>query len=126
MIISEDYNNLPIVVYQKGSFFGEIEIFQNMKRCFTCVALEELELLVIEKSNYKKIFNRQFPFLGQMFLIQIEARWKHIEDILKLIDKFLDPQKKNKSGREITEAIIKEGKVISKMSRKNTISRKSK
>ena len=96
MLISEDYDNLPIAVYQKGSYFGEIEIFQNIKRCFTCIALEDLELLVIEKTNYQRIFSRQFPILGQMFIIQIEQRWKHIEEILKLIDKFLDPEKKIK------------------------------
>lgn len=124
-MISEDYGNLPIAVYEAGSFFGDIEVFKNLKRYFSCIALVSLELLTIDKANFKRIFFRQYPILGQMFLVHIEKRWNNIEEILFLIDGFLNPNKNKLSGNRLIDSIKKEGIFLSKISRNSSVNNKS-
>ena len=120
-MISEEYSGLPLAVYKEGSFFGDIEVFKNMKRYFSVNSLSKLDLLALDKSDFKRIFFRQFPVLGYLFLTHIEKKWNNIQEILELIDDFFDPNKVNKRGREITRSIKQDGKMINKMSRKNSI-----
>ena len=97
-MISDDYLNLPIAVYEEGSFFGDIEVFKNSKRYFSTIALTNLELLAIEKNKFKKIFFRQFPFLGHIFLTQFDKKWSNLQEILELIQEFFKPTSKADFG----------------------------
>jgi CRP-like cAMP-binding protein len=90
IMISEDYSNLPIAVYEEGSFFGDIEVFKNSKRYFSTIALTDLQLLAIEKHKFKKIFFRQYPFLGHIFLTQFDLKWNNLQEILELISDFFE------------------------------------
>ena len=121
VMVSEEYSGLPIAVYGKGSFFGDIEVFKNMKRCFSVNSLTTLDMLVLNKSSFKTIFNRQFPVLGYLFLDHIEKKWRNIQEILELIDDFFNPNGENQTGREVIKSIQKGGEIINKLSRKNSI-----
>jgi CRP-like cAMP-binding protein len=120
-MISEEYSGLPVAVYKEGSFFGDIEVFKNMKRYFSVNSLSKLDLLALDKSDFKRIFFRQFPVLGYLFLTHIEKKWHNIQEILELIGDFFDPKYKNQEGIELTKSIKKDGEMINKMSRKNSI-----
>ena len=82
---SNDYDNHPVMIYEKGSFFGEIEVFLNQKRLFSCRAIENLELLVMDKVNFTKLFGRHKPSLFHLFLITVEKRWTDIEKVLCML-----------------------------------------
>jgi hypothetical protein len=120
-MISEDFEGLPIAVYEEGTFFGDIEVFKNFKRYFSVNSLTNLELLALEKKDFKRIFFRQYPTLGHLFLNHIEKKWNNIQEILELIEDFFDPEETNSKGREITKLIKKDGDLISKISRKNSM-----
>jgi CRP-like cAMP-binding protein len=89
-MISDDYSNLPIAVYDEGSFFGDIEVFKNMKRYFSMIALTHLELLTIEKNKFRKIFFRNYPFLGHLFLTHFNKKWDSLQEIIELLQELFD------------------------------------
>lgn len=91
-MISEDYSNLPIAIYEQGTFFGDIEVFKNIRRCFSTIALTKLELLAIEKNQFKKIFFREYPSLGHMFLTHFEQKYSSLQEIVELINDFFEPE----------------------------------
>ena len=98
-MISGDYSNLPIAIYEQGTFFGDIEVFRNISRCFSTVALTRLELLAIDKSQFKKIFFREFPSLGHMFLTRFEQKYSSLQQIVELINDFFEPKVKEEAPK---------------------------
>lgn len=123
VMVSEDYSGLPLAVYEAGSFFGDVEVFKNADRCFSVNSLTRLEVLTLSKSSFKRIFHRQFPVLGHLFLDHIDKRWSSIQEILELIDDFFNPGGANRSGRRLVESIQEGSRIISKLSRKNSLLR---
>lgn len=119
-MLSEDYHNLPIAFYEEGSFFGEIEVFKNLKRCFTCIAADNLELLAMEKADFKKIFGRYNPDLFKLFLVVAERRWKDVELVLKFIGDMVDPQHKNTDAIKFTNKLKEENEIVARISRQTS------
>ena len=119
-MLSEDYHNLPIAFYEEGSFFGEIEVFKNLKRCFTCIAADNLELLAMEKADFKKIFGRYNPDLFKLFLVVAERRWKDVELVLKFIGDMVDPQNKNTDAIRFTNKLKEENEIVARISRQTS------
>ena len=118
-MISDDYSNLPIAVYEQGTFFGDIEVFKNIKRYFSTIALTNLELYTIEKNKFKKIFFRDFPFLGHIFLTHFDQKWNKLQEIIELIQDFFESKKIQDKKSIQTTLTIKENK--SQVSKKSSI-----
>lgn len=120
LMVSEDYHNLPIALYEEGSFFGEIEVFKNLKRCFTCIAADNLELLAMEKADFKKIFGRYNPDLFKLFLVVVEHRWTDVEIMLQFIGNLVDPNHQNTDAIKLTKKIKEENQIVARISRQTS------
>ena len=124
-MLSDDCHNLPIAVYEEGSFFGDIEVFKNFKRYFSCTSMSQLELLALDKLSFKRIFFRQYPILSKHFIKQIEKRWNSIEKILELIENYLDPNKNSRNEKTPNDVVqTDQKKIFSRMSLKTFINEK--
>lgn len=122
---SNDYENHPVMIYEKGSFFGEIGVFLNKKRLFSCIAIENLELLVMNKVDFMKLFGRHRPSLFHLFLITVQKRWTDIEKILAILSEILNSEFFiNKSDHSFL--LSKHKKPLMKLVSDYTISKKSK
>ena len=122
---SNDYENHPVMIYEKGSFFGEIGVFLNKKRLFSCRAIENLELLVMNKVDFMKLFGRHRPSLFHLFLITVQKRWTDIEKVLGMLSKILNSEfLVNKSDHSLL--LNKNKKPLMKLVSDYTISKKCK
>lgn len=119
-MMSEEYSRLPVAVFEQGSFFGGSEVLKNARRRFSVSALAPLEALVLEKRAFRRIFYRQFPALGQLFLGHVDRRLKSVQAVLEMIDAFFNPSGANRAGRKAVERVRREGKAISRLSRKSS------
>jgi CRP-like cAMP-binding protein len=102
-------NQFPCMVYEPGSFFGEIELMMNCPRQFTCIALTKCVLLTISKKYFFKLFFNKFSDFNEIFKAIVPVRIKAINRILKYIDNRLMEvcQKINpKQRKSIMDGII--------------------
>lgn len=85
----KEYMNLPIAVFQEGMFFGEFEVYKNVPRFFNCVAITEVECLILHKKDFKRIFFRNFPEIGRYFVNEMNSKFSHIEYTMESLYGFL-------------------------------------
>lgn len=81
----DEHDHLPVEVYEPGMYFGEFEVYKNTNRLFSCMALTDLELLVLNKRDFKKIFFRSFPKLGTIFIQEMNFNFERLEYIMEMI-----------------------------------------
>ena len=85
----DQYESVPIGVFGPGSIFGEIEVYKNTRRMFSCWAVTDLELFVLSKKNFKRIYFQNFPELGKKHLIIMDRAFEAIEGLMQMIQDFL-------------------------------------
>lgn len=119
----DEHNNIPVEVYEPGMFFGEFEVFKNTPRLFSCLALTDLEVLVLKKKDFKKIFFRSFPKLGNFFIQEMNFNFERLEHVMELIQTQMFPENSDSQIDEKLNLIRNEKNILSKLgSNKNSIS----
>ena len=87
----------------EGSYFGEIEIYENSSRATTVQACTECHLLTISKDDFEGImsifpdYDKEFREIAQKKLEKINESLEHIKDLqtIKLNSEFWRKQKQN-------------------------------
>jgi CRP-like cAMP-binding protein len=89
---------------------------------FSCLALTDLELLVIDKKDFKKIFFRSFPGLGTIFIQEMNLNFERLEYIMEMIYESFFPDE-SYEGINKLNLVHKEKIMLSRISsQKNSIS----
>jgi CRP-like cAMP-binding protein len=81
----KEYDGVPIALYQAGDIFGDLEVYKNSKRLFSVMSITELTVLVLNKRDFKNIFFRKAPFLGNRFLWEMERKFLFLERVMQMI-----------------------------------------
>jgi CRP-like cAMP-binding protein len=118
VMIWDEHNNIPVEVYEPGMFFGEFEVYKNTNRLFSCIALTDLELLVLNKKDFKKIFFRSFPKLGNIFIQEMNINFERLEYVMEMIHDQLFPENSDFEIDEKLKIIRGEKIMLSKISSK--------
>ena len=107
-----------------GSYFGEIEIYDNTSRQFNLQACSECHLLVIRREDFEKImsifpdYDSQFKEIAKKKLVKINESLEKIKDLqtIKLSSEFWSHKKKNIYQLAKEEKESQHGKLKSKFS----------
>lgn len=119
----DENNNIPVEVYEPGMFFGEFEVFKNTPRLFSCLALTDLEVLVLKKKDFKKIFFRSFPKLGNFFIQEMNLNFERLEYVMEIIHTQFSPENSQSHIDDKLNLIRNEKHILSKLgSNKNSLS----
>jgi hypothetical protein len=94
----DQYEGVPVGVYGSGSSFGELEVYKNTRRLFSCWAVTDLDLMVLSKKDFKKIFFQNFPDFGQKHLIIMDRAFDGLEAIMQMVVDFLILENSNIFG----------------------------
>jgi CRP-like cAMP-binding protein len=81
----KEYDGVPIALYQQGDIFGDIEVYKNSKRIFSVMSITKLEVYVLSKRDLKKVFFQKAPFLGKMFVTELERKFLFLERVMQMI-----------------------------------------
>ena len=114
----DEHNNIPVEVYEPGMFFGEFEVYKNTHRLFSCLALTDLEVLVLNKKDFKKIFFRSYPKLGNIFIQEMNINFERLEYVMELIHDTLFPDDSGHLIGDKLNLIRGEKNILSKLSSK--------
>jgi CRP-like cAMP-binding protein len=85
----DQYEGVPVGVYGSGSTFGELEVYKNTRRLFSCWAVTDLDLFVLSKKDFKRIFFQNFPDFGQKHLVIMDRAFDGLEGIMQMVVDFL-------------------------------------
>ena len=99
----KEYDGVPVALYQPGDIFGEFEVYKNSQRLFSVMSITKLEVYVLSKRQFKKIFFRIAPYLGNKFLDQMENKFLYLERVMQMI---VDCVFGGKNIFEVQESII--------------------
>ena len=99
----KEYDGVPIALFQPGDIFGELEVYKNSKRIFSVMSISKMEVLVLSKSDFKKIFFRKAPFLGNRFVFELERKFLFLERVMQMI---VDCVFHGKNIFEVQESVI--------------------
>lgn len=80
-------NDLVFRIYVEGSYFGEIEIFENKPRdCTCCISSPEAELLLMNKKELLKILD-EFPSIKDSMIYTARIKKiKYVDSKSKVLD----------------------------------------
>lgn len=85
MITWEEFDGIPVRIFQPGLIFGDLESYKNCNRLFTCIAITELEVLVLSKSDFRKVFYRMYPALGNNYMNEMDRKLGFLKGIMQMI-----------------------------------------
>ena len=88
-MLSDEHYGLPVAIYKASDFFGEMEIFANEKRHFSCWAYSDCILIALKKEMYSEIFYKKYPSLGKAFKKIINIRFNHFVELCLFADELL-------------------------------------
>lgn len=81
----KEYDGVPIALYQPGDIFGDLETYKNTRRLFSVMSISKLEVLVLHKSKFRKIFFQVMPALGVKFVEELEQKFQFLERVMQMI-----------------------------------------
>ena len=111
----DQMNHMPVAVFQEGSFFGELEVYRNTQRAFTCMAVTELDVLTLEKKDFKKLFFKYNPKLGKHFIFQMNESLHNLENMMD-ITRLLFQQFDNLKNEQLISRIQEDRRVLQRLS----------
>ena len=112
----DEHEGLPVAVYQEGMFFGDFEVYKNTQRLFSCKALTELKLLILEKKDFKRIFFRTFPQLGKLFVREMNNKFYNLEYTMEVLHNNIFPDFSNQEGKDKIQLVKGERLFLSRVS----------
>ena len=89
-MVWNEYSNLPIAVFNEGSFFGELETYKNSPRIFSCIALTVLDVFTIDKAEFNRVFFKFNPSLGSRMIFKIDNDLLDLTKIMAYIRGFYE------------------------------------
>ena len=99
----QEYDGVPVAIYQPGDIFGEIEVYKNSKRLFSVISITKMEILVLNKKDFRRIFFRMVPSLGNKFVDQMEQKFEYLETVMQMV---VDCVFHGKNIFEINQSIV--------------------
>lgn len=81
----EEFNDVPISIYNQGQCFGELEVYKNTPRVFSCTSLTNVKLMLLDKKKFKYLFFKAFPKVGKMFINRMESKFQKLEKIINKV-----------------------------------------
>lgn len=94
----DEYDGVPVSIFDEGSIIGELEVYKNSPRLFTCWAVTDLDLLVLTKKDFKRIFFQNFPNFGHKHLIIMDRAFEALEGVMQMVVDFLLLEESNVFG----------------------------
>ena len=99
----KEYDGVPVALFQPGDIFGDLEVYKNTRRMFSVMSITKVELLVLHKHHFRKIFFRLLPSLGNKFVLNMEKKFIFLERVMQMI---VDCVFHGKNIFEVNESII--------------------
>lgn len=81
----KEYDGVPVALYQPGDMFGDFEVYKNTKRLFSVMSISKLEVLVLHKAKFRKIFFQVLPSLGVRFVQDLDEKFQFLERVMQMI-----------------------------------------
>lgn len=81
----QEFDDVPIDIYNQGEVFGEFEVYKNTPRLFSCSALTNVRLLILDKKKFKYLFFKAFPKIGKEFIDQMEKKFEKLETVMNQV-----------------------------------------
>lgn len=115
-VIKENQGRLiPITILNEKEFLGELSIFADHARTATAVALEDTELVPIEKNEIKLILKTLPPWINEL-MQTLSNRLNSLDELIrehKIIDEDLTEGNRFAPGEEhLLQVKIKEHKAL--------------
>jgi CRP-like cAMP-binding protein len=85
MITWEEYDGIPVRIFQPGFIFGDLETYKNCNRLFSCIAITDLEVLILSKKDFRRVFYRLFPSLGNEYMNEMDRKLEFLKGIMQMI-----------------------------------------
>ena len=87
-------NKVPVGIYGKGSFFGEIELMMNTPRRFNIIAVTDCTMLILTKKRFNNIFYKKYPQLGISFEKIAMVRYNYLQSIIDRVNIYITQHQK--------------------------------
>jgi len=100
MITWEEYDGIPVRIFQPGLIFGDLETYKNSNRLFSCIAITELEVLILNKRDFRRVFYRMFPSLGNRYMHEMDRKLEFLKGIMQMI---VDCVKFEKDAKQVNK-----------------------
>lgn len=85
MITWEQFDGIPVRIFQPGLIFGDLETYKNCNRLFTCIAITQMDVLVLSKRDFRRVFFRMFPALGNMYVNEMDRKLEFLKGVMQMI-----------------------------------------
>ena len=118
----DEFEGLPVAVYHPGMCFGEFEVYKNTERLFSCRSITEMKVLILEKRDFKQIFFRSYPQLGNVFVKEMNRKFNHLLKIMTVLQNEVFPELSNSEGHIKMDIIKEECNFLSRISEKHSFS----
>lgn len=118
-----DLENIPVGLYERGTWFGDIEVHKNKRRLFSCIAKTEVELFVMEKRQFKHIFFKKFRGFGRYLVETINQNFENLAKIMEFIIKNVYCDSVDEYIRAQFESVRSEVNKISRLSKNKAMAK---
>jgi CRP-like cAMP-binding protein len=81
----DEIDELPVALYEKGMWFGDFEVYENVPRQFSCFTMTDVELFVLSKRDFNEIINFKHPKFKNYFLQKMILNFKNQESSMKKV-----------------------------------------
>ena len=81
----KEYDGVPVALFQSGDVFGDIEVYKNSPRLFTLMSITQMNVLTLNKQDFRKIFFRTYPQLGKRFTKEMEKKLVYLEWVMQMV-----------------------------------------
>jgi CRP-like cAMP-binding protein len=81
----DEYENVPIGIFIEGNIFGDLEVYKNSKRLFSCFAITKLETFSMTKTEFRRILFMKYPTIGKIYLNIMDFKLLELEKVMQII-----------------------------------------
>lgn len=107
-----EYEGVPVGIYIPGNIFGDLEVYKNSSRLFSCVAITRLETFTMTKQDFRRILFVKYPTIGKTYLSIMDFKLLELEKVMQIIvncmfegTRCLTPEHEPRPGRQELEEI---------------------
>lgn len=81
----DEYEGVPIGIFIPGNIFGDLEVYKNSRRLFSCVAITRLETFSMTKKDFRRILFIKYPSIGKVYLSIMDFKLLELEKVMQII-----------------------------------------
>lgn len=112
----DEFQEIPVAVYEKGMWFGDFEVYKNVSRLFSCVTLTDVELFALSKRDFRRIFFGTFTDFGNYFLHKMDENFENLENTMEIVYQLMFPASFQRTVDSKLGVIKNQRKIISQIS----------